>query len=85
MKALISEKCASTHHESLKYSMPSFPINGAFDGVTGFFPDSSARSSRATLLTSAEPFNPLGHSPAASSQRFNARHSPQTYSSAFSL
>jgi hypothetical protein len=59
MKGLTSEKSASTGHAWLKCSMPSFPIGGAFDGVTGLFPDSSGPSS----LTSSDPFNPLGHSP----------------------
>ena len=62
MKVLTSEKSASTDHAWLKCLMPSFPINGAFDGVTGLFPDSSERSSRSTSLTSSDPFNPLGHS-----------------------
>jgi hypothetical protein len=43
--------------------MPFFPISGAFDGVTGLFTDSSGRSSRATSLTSSDPFDPLGHFP----------------------
>jgi hypothetical protein len=53
----------SVDHECLKCSVPSAPINGAFDGVTGLFPDSSGRSSRATSLTSSDRFNPLRHSP----------------------
>jgi hypothetical protein len=43
--------------------MPSFPISGAFDGVTGLFSDYSGGSSRATSLTSSDLFNLLGHSP----------------------
>jgi hypothetical protein len=42
--------------------MPSFPVSGAFDGVTGLFPDSSRRCPRTTSLTSSDPFNPVGHS-----------------------
>jgi hypothetical protein len=62
MKVLKSEKSTSADHEWLNYSIPSVPINGAFDGVTGVFPDSSERSSRATSLTSSDSFNPLGYS-----------------------
>jgi hypothetical protein len=62
MKVLTFEKSASADHQWLKCSMPYFPISGAFDGVTGLFPDSSGRSARATSLTSSDPFNPLGHS-----------------------
>jgi hypothetical protein len=63
MKVLTFEKSASTDHQWLKWSMPSSPISGAFDGVTGLFTDSSGLSSRATSLTSSDPFNPLGHPP----------------------
>jgi hypothetical protein len=64
MKVLTSEKSTSTDHQWLKCSMPSFPIpvSAAFHRVTGHFPDSSGRSSRATSLTSSDLFNPLGHS-----------------------
>jgi hypothetical protein len=62
MRVLAFEKSASTDHQWLKCSITFFPISGAFDGVTGLFPDSSGRSPRATSLTSSDPFNPLGHS-----------------------
>jgi hypothetical protein len=42
--------------------MPSFPISGDFDSVTGLFLDSSGQSSPGTSLTSPNLFNPLGHS-----------------------
>jgi hypothetical protein len=85
MKVLTFKKSTAVDHQWVKYSVPSFPISGAFDGVTGLFPDSSERSSRATSLTSSDPFSPLCHSPAALSQRFNARHLRLIYSSAFNL
>jgi hypothetical protein len=63
MKVWTSEKSVLTDHQWLKCSVPSFLMSGAFDNVTGFFPDSCGPSSRATWLTSSDPFNPLGHSP----------------------
>jgi hypothetical protein len=63
MKVLTFEKSTSTDHQWFKCSMPSFPISRAFDAVTGLFPDSSERSSRAISLTSSDPANPLCHSP----------------------
>jgi hypothetical protein len=61
MKVLTFEKSPSTDHQWFKCSMPSSPVSGAFDGVTGLFTDSSERSSRATSLTPSNPFNPFGH------------------------
>jgi hypothetical protein len=65
MKVLTFEKSTSDDHQWVKCLMASFPIpiSDAFHGVTGLFPDSSGRSSRATSPISSDRFNPLGHSP----------------------
>jgi hypothetical protein len=85
MKVLTFEKSASNDHQWLKCPMPSAPIIGAFDGVTGLFTDSSGRYSRATSLTSSDPFNPRGHSPCCLIPTIQRSTFTLTYSSTFSL
>jgi hypothetical protein len=52
----LEKTTTSTDHEWLKCSTHSSPISGAFDGVTGLFPDSSGPSAHTTSLTSSDPF-----------------------------